>query len=428
MSVIVQLNPLEILDSRGNPTVECEVILASGIRAHAAVPSGASVGCCEAKERRDGDGRFLGKGVQQALHAIRDTIQPAIRGLEVTEQEAIDRTMVALDGQEDRSKLGANAILAVSLAVAKTAAVQEQVPFYRYLGGEGPFLMPVPMMNIINGGAHASNNVDIQEFMLFPAGVSSFSEAIRCGAEIFHCLKKQLQQKGESTLVGDEGGFAPDLRSNIEAIERIMSAVELAGYRIGTDVFLTLDIASSAFYRDGKYHLASEDRSFSVSQWIDYLVSLVNQYPIVSIEDGMAEDDWAGWQALTKRLGKRIQLVGDDVFVTQAHRLRRGIKDHIANAILIKPNQVGTLTETLETIGVARLADYGVVISHRSGETEDVSIADLAVATSAGQIKAGSLSRSDRLAKYNALLRIEAQLSHDAIYAGRQVLYDEVSN
>ncbi len=422
MSIIKAIQAREILDSRGNPTVEADVILNSGIVGQASVPSGASTGSREALELRDNDpSRYRGKGVLTAVANIETKIQPALIGKSVEEQQYLDQLMVELDGTENKGHLGANAILAVSLAVAKAAALEHQVGLYRYLGGDdGPFTLPVPMMNIINGGAHADNNVDIQEFMIMPIGASSFKEALRYGAEIFQVLKKLLKQLGLSTAVGDDGGFAPDLPSNQAAVEIILQAVEQAGFKIGSDIYLALDIASSEFYKNGKYHLASEKKQLSAIEFADYLTSWVSQYPILSIEDGMAEDDWDGWAYLTQRLGKQVQLVGDDLFVTNTKILQRGIDQGIANSILIKLNQIGTLTETLAAIGLARKAGYTSVISHRSGETEDTSIADLAVATAVGQIKTGSLCRTDRIAKYNRLLRIEAELGSQALYAGRQ--------
>jgi enolase len=422
MSIIKMIKAREIIDSRGNPTVEADVILNSGIIGRACVPSGASTGSREALELRDKDPkRYLGKGVLNAVANIETKIQPALIGEVVEDQQHIDRIMLELDGTENKSNLGANAILAVSLAVAKAAALDHQVGFYRYLGGDdGPFTLPVPMMNIINGGAHADNNIDIQEFMIMPVGAPSFKEALRYGAEIFHALKKILHQQGFGTAVGDEGGFAPNLPSNQAAIDIIIQAVEQAGFHIGADVYLALDIASSEFYKDGKYHLASEGKYLSSTEFADYLASWAKAYPIISIEDGMAEADWAGWAYLTQLLGKKVQLVGDDLFVTNTKLLQQGIDQAIANSILIKLNQIGTLTETLAAIGLARQAGYTSVISHRSGETEDTVIADLAVATAAGQIKTGSLCRTDRIAKYNQLLRIEAELGAKAFYAGRK--------
>ena len=422
MSRITQVRGREILDSRGNPTVEAEVTLASAVVGRAAVPSGASTGEREAIELRDGDeSRYLGKGVRQAVGHIDQAIARRVFGMDCEDQAGLDQAMIELDGTENKRNLGANAILAVSLANAQAAALEAKLPLYRFLGGAAATTLPVPMMNIINGGAHANNNVDIQEFMIVPVGASSFSESLRYGTEIFHALKSILNSKGFNTAVGDEGGFAPDLASNEAAIEVILAAIEKAGYRAGDDVCLGLDIASSEFYRQGRYVLASENRSFAADAFVDYLENWVRQYPIISIEDGMDESDWDGWTLLTERLGDRLQLVGDDLFVTNTRILSRGIANHIANSVLIKLNQIGTLTETLDTIAMARDAGYTTVISHRSGETEDVSIADLAVATQAGQIKTGSLSRSDRIAKYNQLLRIESQLGKTAVYPGKSV-------
>ena len=421
MTVIVDIRAREILDSRGNPTVEAEVELATGVIGSACVPSGASTGSREALELRDKDpARYLGKGVLTAVANVNAEIRPALLGLDVENQRELDEKMIALDGTENKAKLGANAILAVSLAVASAAAQAKKMALYEYLaeldGSPGRYSMPVPMMNIINGGEHADNNVDIQEFMILPVGVATFSEAVRCGAEIFHTLKGILAARGLSTAVGDEGGFAPDLPSNEAALEVIMEAIQQAGYTPGKDVYLGLDCAASEFYVDGKYNLAGEGREFDADGFSDYLVGLADRYPIISIEDGMDESDWAGWALLTKKLGKRLQLVGDDLFVTNSKILRRGIEQGVGNSILIKLNQIGTLTETLEAIHMAKEACYSVVISHRSGETEDTTIADLAVATAAGQIKTGSLCRSDRVAKYNRLLRIEDQ-SH-ALFKG----------
>lgn len=420
MSKIVSILGREVLDSRGNPTVEADVKLNSGAFGRASVPSGASTGTREAMELRDGDkNRYLGKGVLTAVNNINTTINSALNGQEVTAQEDIDRLMIELDGTENKSKLGANAILAVSLAIAKAAAADTGQDLYRYLGGEGPFSMPVPMMNIMNGGAHANNNLDIQEFMIMPVGAPSFAEALRAGTEVFHALKALLQKKGLTTAVGDEGGFAPDLPSHTAALELIMQAIKKAGYKAGTDIALALDVASSEFYKNGRYELPAEKSTFSAAEFCEYLTKWVECYPIISIEDGMAENDWEGWALLTEKLGGRVQLVGDDVFVTNTKILQRGIEQHIANSILIKPNQIGTLTETVAAIGMAKNAGYSPVISHRSGETEDTTIADLAVATAAGQIKTGSLCRSDRVAKYNQLLRIEMALGKAAPYAGR---------
>jgi len=421
MTEIVDIRAREILDSRGNPTVEAEVELATGIVGSACAPSGASTGSREALELRDKDPqRYLGKGVLTAVANVNTHIRQALLGLDVENQRQLDELMLALDGTENKGKLGANAILAVSLALAKAAAQAKKLALYEYLaeldGSPGRYSMPVPMMNIINGGEHADNNVDIQEFMILPVGAANFSEAIRCGAEIFHTLKAVLSEAGLSTAVGDEGGFAPNLPSNEAALEIIMTSIERAGYVPGKDVFLGLDCAASEFYKDGKYVLAGEGREFDAAGFADYLAELADRFPIISIEDGMDESDWAGWALLTKKLGDRVQLVGDDLFVTNPKILQRGIDEDIGNSILIKFNQIGTLTETLEAISMAKKAGYTVVISHRSGETEDTTIADLAVATAAGQIKTGSLCRSDRVAKYNRLLRIEDQ-SH-ALFKG----------
>jgi enolase len=420
MSKITKLVGREILDSRGNPTVEAEVHLEHGVVGRAAAPSGASTGEREAIELRDGDtGRYLGKGVTRAVGHIESEIADVVLGRDCNDQAGLDRAMIELDGTENKSRLGANALLAVSLANARAAASASGLPLYRYLGGESALLLPVPMMNIINGGAHADNSVDLQEFMILPAGAPSFSEALRQGTEVFHALKSVLSAKGMNTAVGDEGGFAPDLSSNEEAIEVILTAIDKAGYRAGEDIYLGLDVASSEFYEDGKYELASEKRSFDAAGFADYLGNWVDQYPIISIEDGMDESDWDGWAILSEKLGHRIQLVGDDLFVTNTRILQRGIEQGIANSILIKFNQIGTLSETLDAISMAHEAGYSTVISHRSGETEDVTIADLAVATGAGQIKTGSLSRSDRIAKYNQLLRIEGWLGDAARYPGK---------
>lgn len=424
MSTIKAIQAREILDSRGNPTVEADVILSSGAIGRASVPSGASTGSREALELRDHDPkRYLGKGVLKAVANIETIIQPALQGQAAEDQQKIDEIMLALDGTENKSKLGANAILAVSLATAKAAALDNHLPLYRYLGGDdGPYTLPVPMMNIINGGAHADNNVDIQEFMVMPIGAPSFKEALRYGTEVFHALKKLLHQRKLSTAVGDEGGFAPDLPSNQAALDIILQAIEQAGFKAGKDIYLALDVASSEFYRDGSYQLTSENKRLTSEQFADYLAQWVKQYPIVSIEDGMAENDWTGWRHLTQLLGKKIQLVGDDLFVTNTKILQEGIAKGVANSILIKLNQIGTLTETLAAIGLARQAGYTTIISHRSGETEDTTIADLVVATAAGQIKTGSLCRTDRIAKYNQLLRVEAELGNEAIYAGFKAL------
>lgn len=424
MGSIVAVRALEILDSRGNPTVEAQVTLESGAQGTACAPSGASTGSREALELRDGDkARYLGKGVLQAVANINDAIAPLLQGQEASDQRAIDKIMIDADGTENKEKLGANAILAVSLAVARAAAVDAGIPLYQHIadinGTPGQYSMPVPMMNIINGGEHADNNVDIQEFMVQPVGASSFAEALRCGAEIFHALKAVLQARGLSTSVGDEGGFAPDLPSNESALEIISEAVAKAGYSLNDDVTLALDCASSEFYKDGQYVLAGENKSFDAEGFADYLAELSRSHPIISIEDGMDESDWDGWARLTRKIGDTVQLVGDDLFVTNTKILKRGIDNNIANSILIKFNQIGSLSETLDAIKMAQDAGYSVVISHRSGETEDTTIADLAVATRAGQIKTGSLCRSDRVAKYNRLLRIESELNGSAPYRGR---------
>ena len=422
MPAIRDILAREIIDSRGNPTVEADVLLEGGAIGRAAVPSGASTGSREALELRDGNAaRFHGKGVKKAILNIQDAIRSRLRGQEASDQAAVDAALIALDGTPNKSNLGANAILAVSLACAKSVARSRDQSLYRYLGGSGPYVMPVPMMNIINGGAHADNSVDLQEFMIVPVGAPTFREAVRCGCEVFQSLKAVLTAKGLSTTVGDEGGFAPDLGSNEQAIEMILQAIDSTGYRAGDDVMLALDVASTEFYADGVYALSSENKSLDAGQMVDFLAGWVEAYPIVSIEDGMAEDDWVGWAALTARLGDRVQLVGDDLFVTDAAVLREGIKLGVANAVLVKLNQIGTLTETLETVDTARAAGYRSVISHRSGETEDVTIADLAVATGVGQIKTGSMSRSDRVAKYNRLMRIEERLSARCSYPGRDV-------
>lgn len=425
MSNIVNIHAREILDSRGNPTVEAEVITAAGAFGRAAVPSGASTGSREAIELRDGEkNRYLGKGVLKAVEHINNEIRENLVGLEVTFQTQIDNRMIALDGTPNKGRLGANAILAVSMAVAKAAAQEHKLPLYRYLGGAGQLQMPVPMMNIINGGAHADNNVDLQEFMILPTGASSVTEAIRYGAEVFHALKSVLKSQGLNTAVGDEGGFAPNLSSNEAAIEVILQAIDKAGFKAGQDIWLGLDAASSEFYQDGLYNLASEGKKLTSAEFTDYLANWVNKYPIISIEDGMAEGDWEGWAILTNKLGKQVQIVGDDVFVTNTRILKEGIAKGIANSILIKLNQIGTVTETLATIEMAKRAGYTAVISHRSGETEDSTIADLAVATAAGQIKTGSLSRSDRIAKYNQLIRIEEELGINVVYPGKAAFYN----
>ena len=425
MSSVVDVVAREILDSRGNPTVECDVLLESGVMGRAAVPSGASTGSREAIELRDGDvARYFGKGVLQAVENVNTEIAEAIIGLDAQEQAFIDQTLIQLDGTENKSRLGANAMLAVSMAVAKAAAEESGLPLYRYFGGSGPMQMPVPMMNIINGGEHANNSLDIQEFMIMPVSQNSFREALRCGAEIFHCLKKLLDKKGHSTAVGDEGGFAPNLGSHAEALQLVIEAIEIAGYFPGEDVLIALDCAASEFYKDGKYHLAGEGLQLTSAQFVDYLANLADQFPIVSIEDGMAEGDWDGWKLLTDRLGKKVQIVGDDVFVTNTKIFKEGIKKGIANSILIKINQIGTLSETFAAIEMATRAGYTAVISHRSGETEDSTIADIAVGMNALQIKTGSLSRSDRMAKYNQLLRIEEDLGDTAGYPGREAFYN----
>jgi enolase len=424
MSAIVEVIAREILDSRGNPTIEADVLLESGVLGRAAVPSGASVGTREAVELRDGDAqRYLGKGVLQAVENVNTEVSETLIGLDAVDQSFIDQAMIDLDGTENKSRIGANAILAVSLAVAKAAAEESGLPLYRYLGGAGMMSMPVPLMNLVNGGAHANNNIDMQEFMIVPFGIGNFRDAIRCGSEIFHALKKLLNEKNMPTTVGDEGGFAPNLNGNEESLQLIVEAIDLAGYQPGRDVAIAVDCASSEYFSDGKYHLSSDGLSLTSAQFVDYLASWVDKYPIISIEDGMSELDWNGWELLTNRLGKAVQLVGDDIFVTNTRILQEGIKRNIANAILIKVNQIGTLTETLAAIEMAKCAGYTAVISHRSGETEDTTIADIAVATNALQIKTGSLSRSDRLAKYNQLLRIEEDLGDMARYAGRGAFY-----
>lgn len=421
-SRITEVRGREVLDSRGNPTVEADVILASAITGRASVPSGASTGSREAVELRDNDkSRFSGKGVLDAVVNVNGEINEAVTGHDVNDQSGIDQLMCELDGTPNKQRLGANAILAVSVATARAAALLNNKPLYQYLGDESKFSLPVPMMNIINGGAHADNNVDIQEFMIIPVGAPSLAEAVRYGAEVFHTLKKVLHAKGLNTSVGDEGGFAPDLSSNEAAIEVILEAIEQAGYRAGEDIYLGIDAASSEFYTDGKYNLQSENKQLSSDEFIDYLENWLERYPIISIEDGLDEGDWDGWASLTQRLGKRVQLVGDDLFVTNTKIFKEGIDKNIANSILIKINQIGTLSETMAAIEMAAGANYTTVISHRSGETEDTTIADLAVATGAGQIKTGSLSRSDRVAKYNQLIRIEERLGDKAVYAGRAV-------
>jgi enolase len=420
MSAIVDVIAREILDSRGNPTIEADVVLESGTSGRAAVPSGASTGSKEAIELRDGDpARYAGKGVQKAVEHVNTEICEAIIGLDASEQAFIDHTLIELDGTENKGRLGANAILAVSCAVAKAAAEESTLPLYRYLGGAGQMALPVPLMNVINGGAHANNSIDMQEFMLVPLGAPTFREAVRYGAEIFHALKKLIDGNGMATTVGDEGGFAPNLESNEAALKLLLEAIDKAGYTAGSDVALAIDCAASEYYRDGMYELEGEGARLTRSQMVDYLASWCDKYPIISIEDGMAEDDWDGWKLLTDRLGRKAQLVGDDVFVTNTRILQQGIAKGVANSILIKVNQIGTLTETLAAVNMAMRAGYTTVISHRSGETEDSLIADIAVGTNAGQIKTGSLSRSDRIAKYNQLLRIEEDLGDVAQYAGR---------
>ncbi len=425
MSAIVDIVGREILDSRGNPTVECDVLLESGVMGRAAVPSGASTGSREAIELRDGDkSRYLGKGVLRACENINTEISEAVMGLDASEQAFLDRTMIDLDGTDNKSRMGANAMLAVSMAVAKAAAEEAGLPLYRYFGGSGAMQMPVPMMNVINGGAHADNNLDIQEFMIIPVGAPSFREAIRYGAEVFHTLKKILHDKGLTTAVGDEGGFAPSVKSHEEAIQLILQAIEKAGYEPGTQIALGLDCAASEFYKDGMYQLDGEGLKLSAEDFTNLLSTWSDKYPIISIEDGMHEGDWKGWATLTKALGSKVQLVGDDLFVTNTKILRQGIDEGIANSILIKINQIGTLTETFAAIEMAKRAGYTAVISHRSGETEDSTIADIAVGTNALQIKTGSMSRSDRMVKYNQLLRIEEDLGDIASYPGRDAFYN----
>ncbi|MCK5499117.1 MAG: phosphopyruvate hydratase [Gammaproteobacteria bacterium] len=415
----------EVLDSRGNPTIEAEIVTESGAVGSAMVPSGASTGIREALELKDGDkNRYLGRGVLKAVENIETKISSVVVGMEVTDQSGVDQAMIDLDGTPNKASLGANAILAVSMATAHAAANEKGIPLYEYLGGDGPFTMPVPMMNIINGGAHADNSVDIQEFMILPVGASSIREAVRYGTEIFHALKSVLSAKGLSTTVGDEGGFAPNLSSNEEAIEVILEAIDKAGFKAGEDILLGLDVASSEFYEDGKYNLESENKILSAEEFIDFLLPWFDKYPLITMEDGMAEEDWEGWRLLTDKLGKNIQLVGDDLFVTNTEILKEGIDKNIGNSILIKVNQIGTLTETIAAINMAKEAGYTAVVSHRSGETEDTTIADLAVATSAGQIKTGSLSRSDRVAKYNRLMKIEDQLGDRASYPGKDAFYN----
>lgn len=425
MSAIVDIIGREIIDSRGNPTVECDVLLESGVMGRAAVPSGASTGSREAIELRDGDmGRYQGKGVLKAIEHVNTEIAEAIIGLDASEQAFLDRTLIDLDGTENKGRLGANATLAVSMAVARAAAEEAGLPLYRYFGGSGVMQMPVPMMNVVNGGAHADNNLDIQEFMIIPVGAPSFREAVRYGAEVFHTLRKILRNRGLNTNVGDEGGFAPSVAHHEEAIQLIMQAIEQAGYEPGAQVAIGLDCAASEFYRDGRYNLNGEGLSLTAGEFTDLLATWCNKYPIISIEDAMAENDWEGWAGLTRKLGKKVQLVGDDLFVTNTKILREGISKGIANSILVKINQIGTLTETFAAIEMAKRAGYTAVISHRSGETEDSTIADIAVGTNALQIKTGSMSRSDRMAKYNQLLRIEEDLGEIASYPGRNAYYN----
>jgi enolase len=423
VTAIIDIHARQILDSRGNPTVEVDVLLEDGSFGRAAVPSGASTGAHEAVEKRDGDKtRWLGKGVEAAVQAVNSEIAEEVLGLDAEDQADLDRAMIELDGTENKGRLGANAILGVSLAAAKAAADARGLPLYRYVGGVNAHVLPVPMMNIINGGEHADNPIDFQEFMIVPVGAENIVEAVRCGSEIFHTLKKKLHEKGLATAVGDEGGFAPDIASTTEALDFIMSSIEAAGYKAGDDVMLALDCAATEYYKDGAYKMVGESKTFSSAENAAFLADLVANYPIFSIEDGMAEDDWDGWKTLTELLGGKVQLVGDDLFVTNPKRLARGIEGGYANSLLVKVNQIGTLTETLEAVSLAQRSSYTAVMSHRSGETEDATIADLAVATNCGQIKTGSLSRSDRLAKYNQLIRIEEELGDAARYAGRSVL------
>ncbi|MFS2110195.1 phosphopyruvate hydratase [Sphingomonas sp. Sphisp140] len=423
MTAIIDVHARQILDSRGNPTVEVDVLLEDGSFGRAAVPSGASTGAHEAVEMRDGDkSRWLGKGVDKAVEAVNSEIFEEVVGMEAEDQADLDAAMIELDGTENKGRLGANAILGVSLAAAKAAADARGLPLYRYVGGVNAHVLPVPMMNIINGGEHADNPIDFQEFMIVPVGAENIVEAVRCGSEIFHTLKKKLHEKGLATGVGDEGGFAPNIASTTEALDFIMSSIEAAGYKPGDDVMLALDCAATEYFKDGAYKMVGEGKTFSSLENADFLAELAAKYPIFSIEDGMAEDDWEGWKALTEKLGGKVQLVGDDLFVTNPKRLLRGIEGGYANSLLVKVNQIGTLTETLEAVSLAQRSSYTAVMSHRSGETEDATIADLAVATNCGQIKTGSLARSDRLAKYNQLIRIEEELGDAAIYAGRSVL------
>jgi len=425
MTVITDVYAREILDSRGNPTVEVEIYLESGIMARAAVPSGASTGAYEAVELRDGDaGRYMGKGVLKAVENVNEVIAPEIIGMNVMDQIGIDRVLLEMDGTENKAKLGANAMLGVSLAVAKAAAEELDLPIYQYIGGVNAKELPIPLMNILNGGKHADNNVDIQEFMIMPVGAESFSHALRMGTEIFHSLKKVLKGRGLNTAVGDEGGFAPDMASNEEALKVIMEAIDIAGYKAGEDIYLALDVAATELFKDGKYNLEGEGKVLTPAELVAYYEDLVNKYPILSIEDGLSEDDWEGWKLMTDKLGKKIQIVGDDLFVTNVTKLSQGIETQTANSILVKVNQIGTLTETLDTIEMAKRAGYTCVISHRSGETEDSTIADIAVATNAGQIKTGAPARTDRVAKYNQLLRIEGELDYLAQYKGMKVFYN----
>ncbi|MDR0271669.1 phosphopyruvate hydratase [Paenibacillus sp.] len=425
MTIISDVYAREVLDSRGNPTVEVEVYLESGAMGRAIVPSGASTGAHEAVELRDGDkSRYLGKGVLTAVKNVNELIAPEVIGMDALDQLGIDKLMINLDGTPNKGKLGANAILAVSMATARAAAEALDLPLYVYLGGFNAKQLPVPMMNIVNGGAHADNNVDVQEFMVLPVGAPSFKEALRTGAEIFHSLKSVLKSKGLNTAVGDEGGFAPNFTSNEDALSSIMEAIEKAGYKPGVDVFLGMDVASTEFFKDGKYHLEGEGKSFTSAEFVDLLASWVDKYPIITIEDGCSEDDWEGWKLLTEKLGDKIQLVGDDLFVTNTERLEKGINENIGNSILIKVNQIGTLTETFDAIEMAKRAGYTAVVSHRSGESEDSTIADIAVATNAGQIKTGAPSRTDRIAKYNQLLRIEDELAELAQYNGLKSFYN----
>ena len=423
MSMIIDIHAREILDSRGNPTVEVDVTLEDGTMGRAAVPSGASTGAHEAVEKRDGDkSRYMGKGVLEAVNAVNGEVADALVGFEAVEQEAIDAAMIELDGTANKGRLGANAILGVSMATAKAAADFTGQPLYRYVGGTSARVLPVPMMNIINGGEHADNPIDIQEFMIMPVSATNIREAVRMGSEVFHTLKKELSAAGLSTGIGDEGGFAPNLSSTRDALDFVLKSIEKAGYAPGEDIYLALDCASTEYYKDGKYVLAGENKTLSSDENVAYLEALVNDYPIISIEDGMAEDDWAGWKSLTDAIGDRVQLVGDDLFVTNPERLSQGIADGCANSMLVKVNQIGSLSETMRAVEMAHRARYTNVMSHRSGETEDATIADLAVATNCGQIKTGSLARSDRLAKYNQLIRIEEMLGETAIYAGRSIL------